>query len=66
MVRIIQTKPILQRRSQGFSQRSISTSQGFSRRSVAAVFEAADRESLDWNTFREILESTVYGKRFPG
>lgn len=47
MVRKIQTKPILQLRSQGFSQRAISTSQGFSRRSVAAVFEAADRENLD-------------------
>lgn len=66
MVRKIQTKPILQLRSQGFSQRSISTSQGFSRRSVAAVFEAADREKLDWDMIREIPESTVYDRLFPG
>lgn len=66
MVRKIQTKPILQLRSEGFSQRSISTSQGFSRRSVAAVFDAADREQLDWEAIREIPESTVYDRLFPG
>ncbi|MGP4982154.1 IS21-like element ISAar36 family transposase [Glutamicibacter arilaitensis] len=66
MVRKIQTKPILRLRSEGFSQRSISTSQGFSRRSVAAVFEAADREQLDWEAARDIPESTVYDRLFPG
>lgn len=66
MVRKIQTKPILRLRSEGFSQRAISTSQGFSRRSVAAVFDAADREQLDWETIRDIPESTVYDRLFPG
>lgn len=65
MVRRIKAKLVLRLRAEGFSARQIEA-QGMSRHSVVAVFDAADREGIDYDAVAELDEAEVYARLFPG
>lgn len=65
MVRRIRAKLVLRLRAEGFSARQIAA-QGMSRHSVAAVFDAADGEGIDFDAVAELDEAVVYARLFPG
>lgn len=50
MVRRIKAKLVLQLRAEGVTGRAIAAAQGMSRKSVLAVFDAADRAGLSWDS----------------
>lgn len=53
MVRRIKAKLVLRLRAEGFSARQIAA-QGMSRHSVVAVFDAADREGIDYDDVADL------------
>ena len=65
MVRRIKAKLVLRLRAEGFSKRRIEA-QGMSRHSVMAVFEAADREGIDYDAVADLEDAEVYARLFPG
>ena len=65
MVRRIKAKLVLRLRAEGFSKRQIEA-QGMSRHSVMAVFEAADREGIDYEAVANLDDAEVYARLFPG
>ncbi len=65
MVRRIKAKLVLRLRAEGFSKRQIE-GQGMSRHSVIAVFEAADREGIDYDAVAGLDDAEVYARLFPG
>ena len=65
MVRRIKAKLVLRLRAEGFSKRQIEA-QGMSRHSVIAVFEAADREGIDYDAVAGLDDAEVYARLFPG
>ena len=65
MVRRIKAKLVLRLRAEGFSKRRIEA-QGMSRHSVLAVFEAADREGIDYDAVADLEDAEVYARLFPG
>jgi transposase len=65
MVRRIKAKLVLRLRAEGFSARQIAA-QGMSRHSVAAVFDAADREGVDFGAVAGLDDAEVYARLFPG
>lgn len=58
-------KLVLRLRAEGFSKRQIEA-QGMSRHSVIAVFEAADREGIDYDAVAGLDDAEVYARLFPG
>ena len=65
MVRRIKAKLVLRLRAEWFSKRQIEA-QGMSRHSVMAVFEAADREGIDYDAVADLEDAEVYARLFPG
>ena len=65
MVRRIKAKLVLRLRAEGFSARQIEA-QGMSRHSVIAVFDAADREGIDYREVADVDDAEVYARLFPG
>lgn len=65
MVRRIKAKLVLRLREEGFSARQIEA-QGMSRHSVIAVFDAADREGIDYRDVADVDDAEVYARLFPG
>ncbi len=65
MVRRIKAKLVLRLRAEGFSARQIEA-QGLSRHSVIAVFDAADREGIDYDVVAGLDDAAVYARLFPG
>ena len=65
MVRRIKAKLVLRLRAEGFSKRQIEA-QGMSRHSVIAVFDAADREGIDYDAVAGLDDAEVYSRLFPG
>lgn len=65
MVRRIKAKLVLRLRAEGFSARQIEA-QGMSRHSVVAVFDAADREGVDYDAVAGLEDAAVYARLFPG
>ena len=65
MVRRIKAKLVLRLRAEGFSARQIEA-QGMSRHSVVAVFDAADREGIDYDDVADLDDAEVYARLFPG
>ncbi|WP_460802816.1 IS21 family transposase [Microbacterium sp. GXF6406] len=65
MVRRIKAKLVLRLRTEGFSKRQIEA-QGMSRHSVIAVFQAADREGIDYDAVAGLDDAEVYSRLFPG
>ena len=65
MVRRIKAKLVLRLRAEGFSARQIEA-QGMSRHSVMAVFDAADREGVDYRDVADVDDAEVYARLFPG
>lgn len=65
MVRKIKAKLVLRLREEGLTGRQIAA-QGMSRTSVAAVIDAADRESIGWDDVAGLDEAEVYARLFPG
>lgn len=65
MVRRIKAKLVLRLRAEGFSKRQIEA-QGMSRHSVIAVFDAADREGVDYDAVAGLEDAEVYARLFPG
>lgn len=65
MVRRIKAKLVLRLRAEGFSARQIKA-QGMSRHSVVAVFDAADREGIDYDAVADLDDAEVYARLFPG
>ena len=65
MVRRIKAKLVLRLRAEGFSARQIEA-QGMSRHSVIAVFDAADREGIDYDVVAGLDDAAVYARLFPG
>ena len=65
VVRRIGAKLVLGLRAEGFTGRQIAA-QGVSRMSAAAVFEAADREGIDYDAVADLDVAEVYSRRFPG
>ena len=65
MVRRIKAKLVLRLRAEGFSARQIEA-QGMSRHSVVAVFDAADREGVDYDAVADLDDAEVYARLFPG
>ena len=66
MVRRIKTKLVLELRAQGITGRMIAHTQGISRNSVAAVFDAADRAGIGWDSIAGKSDAEVYALVFPG
>lgn len=65
MVRRIKAKLVLRLRAEGFTGRQIEA-QGMSRHSVIAVFDAADREGVDYDAVADLDDADVYARLFPG
>ena len=65
MVCRIKAKLVLRLRAEGFSARQIEA-QGMSRHSVIAVFDAADRVSIDCDAVAGLDDAEVYARLFPG
>lgn len=65
MVRRIKAKLVLRLRADGFSARQIEA-QGMSRHSVIEVFDAADREGIDYDAVADLDDAEVYSGLFPG
>ena len=66
MVRRIKTKLVLELRAQGVTGRMIAHTHGMSRNSVAAVFSAADRAGIVWDSITDKTDAEVYALVFPG
>ena len=66
MVRRIKTKLVLELRAQGITGRMIAHTHGMSRNSVAAVFSAADRAGIVWDSITDKTDAEVYALVFPG
>lgn len=66
MARRIKAKEILELHSGGLSQNAIAATRHMSKHSVQGVLEAASEQGLSWEDAKDMSDSEVYGRLFPG
>lgn len=66
MARKIRAKEVLELHAGGLSQNAIAAARRMSKHSVQDVLEAASEHGLSWDDAKDMVDSEVYARLFPG